>query len=65
MPLKKGSSRGTVSANIKELADSYEHTGKIGNSKPASKAKAVKQATAITLKKADRSRAQKGPHASR
>ena len=65
MPLKKGKSRGAVSANIKEMTHSYERTGKIGSSKPASKAKAVKQATAIALKKAGRSRTQKGPHASR
>jgi len=56
MPLKKGSSRNTVSSNVKELVDKYEDTGKIGTSRPASKKKAVKQAVAISLKKAGKSK---------
>lgn len=52
MPLKKGSSQGTVSSNIKTLVHDYERKGSIGNSKPASKKKAVKQAVAIALDKA-------------
>ena len=59
MPLKKGSSKATVSKNIKELVHKYDETGKIGNSKPASKRKAVKQAVAISLKKTGRSRTQR------
>jgi hypothetical protein len=49
MPLKKGSSRKTVSSNIRTLVHDYEKTGAIGTSKPASKKKAVKQAVAIAL----------------
>lgn len=52
MPLKKGSSQQTVSSNIKTLVHDYERTGTIGNSKPASKKKAVKQAVAIAMDKA-------------
>ena len=52
MPLKKGSSEKTVSSNIKTLVHDYERKGAIGNSKPASKKKAVKQAVAIALDKA-------------
>ena len=59
MPLKKGSSKATVSKNVEELVHHYDETGKIGVSKPASKRKAVKQAVAISLKKAGRSRSQK------
>ncbi len=60
MPLKKGSSRETVSANIAEMVDEYKHEGHIGTSHPANKEKAVKQATAIALTKAGRSRKQVG-----
>jgi hypothetical protein len=59
MPLKKGSSKSTVSKNVKELVHKYDESGKIGNSKPASKKKAVKQAVAISLKKAGRSKTQR------
>jgi hypothetical protein len=52
MPLKKGSSQETVSQNIKTLVHDYERKGTIGNSKPPSKKKAVKQAVAIALNKA-------------
>ena len=52
MPLKKGSSRKTVSSNIKTLVHDYEVSGSIGTSHPASKKKAVKQAVAIALDKA-------------
>ena len=57
MPLKKGRSNTTVSANIKKLAHEYEAKGTIGTSHPASKKKAIKQAVAISLNKAGRSRA--------
>lgn len=52
MPLKKGKSQKTISANIRTEMHAYEKTGKIGNSKPASKKKAVKQAAAIAYSKA-------------
>jgi len=52
MPLKKGASRNTVSSNIKTLVHDYERKGAIGNSHPASKKKAVKQAVAIAMDKA-------------
>lgn len=57
MPLQKGRSNKTVSTNVKELVHSYESKGSIGTSHPASKKAAVKQAVAIALKKAGRSRA--------
>lgn len=53
--LKKGSSQKTVSHNIKELVDDWKEDGAIGNSHPKTKAKAVKQAVAIALKKSGRS----------
>ena len=56
MPLKKGSSRKTISSNIRELVGDYDKTGGIGTSKPASKKAAVKQAVAIALSTAGKSR---------
>ena len=50
MPLKRGSARRTVSRNVEELVHDYERKGKIGNSRPASKKKAVRQAVAISLR---------------
>ena len=55
MPLKTGSSKKVISSNVKELVGSYKKKGSIGTSKPASKAKAVKQAVAISLDKAGKS----------
>ena len=52
MPLKPGSSRKTISGNIQELVDTYQSKGRIGTSAPKSKKAAVKQAVAISLKKA-------------
>ena len=52
MPLKSGSSRKTISGNIRELVGGYEEKGRIGTSTPKSKKAAVKQAVAISLKKA-------------
>ena len=65
MPLRSGSSRKAVSSNIKELVDTYKSKGKIGSSKPASKSAAVKQAVAISLKKAGVSRMATGGMAER
>jgi len=59
MPLKSGSSQQTVKTNIKKLVHEYEDEGKIGSSHPPSKQKAVKQAVAISLKKAGRSKYQR------
>jgi hypothetical protein len=52
MPLKKGSSQKTVSANIRTLVEDYTKSGRIGTSKPANKKAAVKQAVAISLRQA-------------
>jgi hypothetical protein len=59
MPLKSGKSRETVSKNIKTLVHDYEHKGAIGKTRPGSKKKAIKQAVAISLKKAGKSKYQK------
>jgi hypothetical protein len=56
MPLKSGKSQKVVSANIKELVDKYKAKGTIGTSHPKSKKAAIKQAVAISLSKAGRSR---------
>ncbi len=56
MPLKKGKGRKTISRNISELVGKFKKSGKIGNSKPKSKAKAIKQAVAISLGLAKKSR---------
>jgi hypothetical protein len=56
MPLKNGSSDKTVSQNIRTEVHAFERTGRIGTSRPASKGAAVKQAVAIALSKAGRSR---------
>lgn len=50
--LKAGSSAKTRSSNIRELLHSFKQTGSIGNSKPASMAKAQAQAAAIAYSKA-------------
>lgn len=51
MPLLKGKSQATVSKNISELMEKYITSGSIGNSKPANKKKAQKQAVAIAMSK--------------
>ena len=56
MPLKSGSSKKVISSNVKELVGAYKEKGKIGTSRPASKAKAVKQAVAIAYEKAGKAR---------
>lgn len=56
MPLKKGSSDETVSANISEMMGSYKETGEIGTSNPPNAKAAQKQAVAIALSKAGKSR---------
>lgn len=59
MPLKSGKSSKVVSSNVSEMVRKYKKTGSIGTSKPASKEKAVKQAVAIALSKAGKSRKMK------
>lgn len=56
MPLKKGSSQEVVSNNIKVLVDEWEKDGSIGTSHPPTKRRAVKQAVAIALTAAGKSR---------
>ena len=51
MPLKQGESNKTRSENIAEMMHSFKKTGKIGNTKPRSTAKAAKIAAAIAYKK--------------
>jgi len=57
MPLKTGSSKSVVSRNIKTLVDDWKRDGSIGTSHPPTKTKAIKQAVAIALSKAGKSRA--------
>lgn len=52
MPLRSGSSQKTISSNIHEIMKDWEKDGTIGNGKPKSKQKAVKQAAAIAYDKA-------------
>jgi hypothetical protein len=51
MPLSEGKGAKARSSNISELLDKYKRTGKIGTSKPKSKAAAAKQAAAIAYSK--------------
>lgn len=57
MPLKKGSSAKTIGKNIGELVGTYEKKGKIGSSRPKNKKAAQKQAIAIALSTAGKSKA--------
>ena len=56
MPLRKGSSQSVVSSNIKALVDEWKKDGSIGASHPPTRNKAIKQAVAIALGKAGKSR---------
>ena len=56
MPLGKGTSRAVVSANIAELVDDWKRDGALGTSHPRTKRKAVRQAVAIALETARRSK---------
>lgn len=56
MPLRKGASQSTVSSNIKTLMDNWKTDGAIGTSHPATKIKAIRQAVAISLATAGKSR---------
>ena len=61
MPLKKGSGRSTVGSNIKTLVDEWEKNGAIGSSHPPTKKQAIRQAVAIALAKAGKSRKTRVP----
>ena len=50
----KVSRRETVSKNIKEMVDSWKDSGKIGNTHPRTKKKAVEIAVAAALSTVDR-----------
>ena len=52
MPLRKGSSKKTISANIAEMIRTWKRTGKIGTSTPHTLAEAQKQAEAAAYRKA-------------
>ena len=56
MPLEKGSSKDVVRRNTEELVSSYRQKGSIGTSHPGSVSEAYKQAYAIAMSKAGRSR---------
>ena len=56
MPLKTGKSQEAVQSNVAELMHKYKKTGKIGSSKPKSKKAAQKQAVAIALSQAGKSK---------
>jgi hypothetical protein len=56
MPLKRGSSQSAVSSNITALVDDWKKDRSIGTSHPSTKRKAIKQAVAIALTKAGKSR---------
>lgn len=60
MPLKKGKSKKVISENIGEMMNKFDETGTIGNSTPANRKKAQKQAVAAALNKAGKSRKKKG-----
>jgi hypothetical protein len=59
MPLKRGSSQKTISANIGEMVRSYKKKGSIGTSEPKDVSTAVKQAAAIAYEKAGKTRGMK------
>jgi hypothetical protein len=59
MPLSKGKGKKAISRNVGEMVKSYKKTGKIGNTKPGSTAKAVKVATAAAYAKAGKARKKK------
>jgi hypothetical protein len=56
VPLRKGSNHLVVSSNIKTLVEDWKKDGSIGTSHPPTKKKAIKQAVAIALSKAGKSR---------
>jgi hypothetical protein len=59
MPLKKGSSKKIIGANVGEMVKSFKRTNKLGTSKPKSLAAATKQAVAAAFNKAGKARVKK------
>jgi hypothetical protein len=58
MPASTGKKHDKVSANVEKIVHDWEQDGAIGSSHPKTKKKAVKQAVAISLKKAGKSKYQ-------
>ena len=56
MPLRKGSSKSTISSNIRECILSYKKSGKIGNIKPKNLAHAMKICQAAAYSTARKSK---------
>ena len=52
MPLKKGSSKSTMSSNIRECILSYKKSGKIGNIKPRNLKHAMEVCNGMAYKSA-------------
>lgn len=65
MPLQSGTSESTIQSNLKEVYKSYKRRGRIGNSRPRSRRKALKQAIAIAYAKAGKSRSSRGKKSSK
>jgi len=60
MPTTHAKKQDKVGRNIEKLVHEWERDGSIGNSHPPTRKKAVKQAVAISLKQAGKSKYQKG-----
>ena len=56
MPLRKGSSKGVISSNIRECILSYKSKGTIGNIKPRNLAHAMKICSGMSYKSARKSK---------
>jgi len=56
VPFKKGSSKSTISTNIRECINSYKKSGKVGNTHPRNLKHAVKICTAAAYTSARRSK---------
>jgi hypothetical protein len=59
MPTSRQKKHDEVGRNIEKIVDDWKQDGTIGNTHPKTKKKAVKQAVAISLKKAGKSKYQK------
>lgn len=59
MPGSSGKKHDQVGQNVEKIVHNWEKDGAIGSSHPRTKKKAVKQAVAISLKKAGKSKYQK------